>query len=48
MMMSQLLEKAGNMKGIRAIAAKHPQFREAVIELSCKAKNMPNTGPFKN
>ena len=28
----QLLEKAGNMKEIRAVAAKHPGFREVVID----------------
>ena len=34
----QLLEKAGNMKGIRAIAAKHPEFREAVIDSVARPK----------
>jgi len=32
------LEKAGNMKDIRAVAAKHPGFREAVIDLIASPK----------
>ena len=34
----QLLEKAGNMKEIRAVATKHPKFREAVIDSVARPK----------
>ena len=34
----QLLEKAGNMKEIRAVAGKHPGFREAVTDSVASSK----------
>ena len=34
----QLIEKAGNMKEIRAVVTKHPEFREAVIDSVTRPK----------